>query len=103
MSQAVHHRSLASSAVALAFGFVALAFVPEHQYRLQEQGDGYLLRAAAVAVAGLTMCTFTLIVLLRDNRSGYPAMRGSLAALFWAIACVPVLLLTIIVFRGLTR
>src|SRR5262245_56470460 len=73
--QIVHHRSLTVSIVALSFAFLALGFLPEHSYRIEQQGGSYLLAAAVIALLGLFICTFTLIILLRDNRSGYPAPR----------------------------
>jgi hypothetical protein len=40
---------------------------------------------------------------LRDNRSGYPSFRCSLATLLWALACVPVALLALNVIGGFFR
>ena len=103
MFQALHRRNLTSSAVALFFAFVALAFLPEHSYRLQQHGTAYLVQAGTVALAGLIVCTLALVVLLKDKRGGYPTMRCSLAALLWALACFPVVFLTVVVVGGLLR
>ncbi len=89
--------------VALILAFYALAFLPEHSYRLRQQGGAFLTQAAIAAALGLTWCVFTLWILLRDNRSGYPSFRCSLATLLWALACLPVLFLTVIVLGELWR
>jgi uncharacterized membrane protein len=83
--------------VALAFALLAFGFLPEHAYRLEQQDASYLRPAAATALLGLFICTLTLILLLRDNRSGYPAPRCALATFLWALACVPVCGLTVVV------
>jgi len=103
MFHVLHHRSLTVSTIALLIAFVIFGFVPEHGFRLQQQGASYLVQAGTAALIGLLMCTLTLIILLKDNRSGYPSMRCSLATLFWAFACVPVFFLTVIVIDGLLR
>src|ERR1035441_573988 len=95
--QLLHHRSLTLSIVAVFFAFLALAFLPEHSYRLQQQRTAYLTQAGITAGLGLVVCAFTLILLLRDNRSGYASFRCSLATLLWALACLPVLFLTLVV------
>jgi hypothetical protein len=101
--QLLHHRSLTASVVALFFALLSFAFLPEHSYRLQQQGAGYLTPASITALVSLVVCAFTLVVLLRDNRSGYPSMRCSLATLLWALACVPILFLTLVVIGGFLR
>ena len=103
MFRVLHHRSLTASAVALFFGYLAFAFLPEYGYRLQQQGSVYLVQAGVAALAGWLVCALTLAVLIRDNRSGYPAMRCSVATLIWALACFPVLFLTVIVVGGLVK
>jgi len=75
----LHHRSLTVSVIALLFGMYAVAFLPEHSYRIHEQGPTFLLQAGIAAAFGLLYCAFTLVILLRDNRSGYPSFRCSLA------------------------
>jgi len=97
LSQLLRHRSLTVSVIALVLAFYALAFLPEHSYRLRQQGAAFLTQAAIAAALGLSLCVFTLCILLRDNRSGYPSFRCSLATLLWALACFPILLLTLIV------
>jgi hypothetical protein len=101
--QFLHHRSLTVSVIALIVGFFALAFLPEHRGRLQQQGATFLTQAALTAALGLLCDAFTLVILLRDNRSGYPAFRCSLAALLWALACFPVLFLTVMVIAGIWK
>ena len=93
----LHHRSLTVSVIALLFGMYAVAFLPEHSYRIHEQGPTFLLQAGIAAAFGLLYCAFTLVILLRDNRSGYPSFRCSLATLLWALACFPILFLTVVV------
>jgi len=56
-----------------------------------------------VAVLGVAYCALNLVLLLRDNRSGYESFRLSVATLLWALACFPVMLLTIGVVRGLLK
>lgn len=97
LSQILHHRSLTASFSSLFFSFVAFAFLPEHNYRLRQQGTGYLTSATVTALVGLAVCGLTLFVLIRDNLSGYPSFRCSLATLVWALACVPVFWLLLVV------
>ena len=92
----LHHRSLSASLVSLFFGFLALGFLPEHTYRLRQQGMGYLTSAAVATILSLAVCSITLFILIRDNRSGYPAFRCSLATLFWALGCAPVIWLILV-------
>jgi hypothetical protein len=89
----IHHRSLTASIIELLFAFFAFAFLPEQDFRIQRQGLSYLVPAAVTALLGVVVCILTLIILLRDNRSGYPAIRCSLATLLWAMGCVPILFL----------
>ena len=103
ISQFVHHRSLTAAAVSLFFAFLAFALLPEYAYRLQQQGASFLTQAWIITLLGLLACAFTLMILLRDNRSGYPSFRCSLATLLWALACVPVSLLALNVIGGLFR
>lgn len=99
LSQFFHHRSLTVSIVALFFGLWALACMP--YYATDERR--WLLDAAFVAGLGLTYCTLNLILLLRDNRTGYQSFRLSLATLLWALACFPIVLLVIGVVRGVFK
>ena len=92
----LHHRSLSASLVSLFFGFLALGFLPEHTYRLRQQGMGYLTSAAVATILSLAVCSITLFILIRDNRSGYPAFRCSLATLLWALGCAPVIWLILV-------
>jgi hypothetical protein len=103
IGQILHHRSLTASAVALFFAFLAFAFLPEYGYRLQHQGAAFRTQAGITALLGLLACASTLMILLRDNRSGYPSLRCSLATLLWALACVPVSLLALNVIGGYFR
>ena len=91
------------SVIAVVLGFYAFAFLPEHSYRLHQQGAAFLTQAAIAVVLGLCWCAFTLLILLRDNRSGYPSMRCSLATFLWSLACLPVLFLTVVVIGGFFR
>ena len=61
------------------------------------------MQSGAAAILGLLYSAFTLIVLLRDNRSGYPSFRCSLATMLWGLACFPVLVLVVIIVRDLWR
>jgi len=101
--QFLHHRSLTISIIALFFALYAFAFLPEHSYRLHQQGTAFLIRAGTAAALGLLYCVFTLVILLRDNRSGYPSLRCSLATLLWALACFPILFLAVVVVGGVWR
>jgi hypothetical protein len=95
--QIVHHRSQTASIVSVCFAFLSFGFLPEHAYRMQQQGASYFGPAAITDLLGLSICALTLVILLRDNRSGYPALRCSLATFLWALACVPVCGLTLVV------
>jgi amino acid transporter len=99
----LHHRSLTVSIVCLLFAAYALAFLPEHASRFQQGGTPLVTLAAVAAGLGLLCCALTLVVLLRDNRSGYPAFRCSLATLLWALAWVPILALTCVVIREIWK
>ena len=101
--QLLHHRSLTVSIVALFMGFYALAFLPEHGYWLQQNRATFLLQSALAAGLGMLYCAFNLVILLRDNRSGYPSFRCSLATLLWTLACFPVLFLAIVVIGDLCK
>ena len=103
IGQLMHHRSLTLSVIALFFALYAFAFVPEHSYRLHQQGAVFLWQAGIAAALGLLVCAFTLVILLRDNRTGYPSFRCSVATLLWALACFPDLFLTVLVVGGLWR
>jgi len=103
IAQFLHHRSLTVSIIALFFALYAFAFLPEHSYRLHQQGAAFLTQAGMAAALGLLYCAFTLVILLRDNRSGYPSFRCSLATLLWALACFPVLFLTVVVVGAFWR
>ena len=101
--QIVHHRSLTASTVAVSFAFLAVGFLPESAYRMEQQGASYIRPAAITALLGVFICALTLVILLRDNRSGYPAFRCSLATFLWALACVPVCGLTLVVVSRLFK
>ena len=101
--QVLHHRSLTVSIVALFLAFYAFAFLPEHSYWLRQQGEPFLIQAGIAAMVGLLYCAFTLVILLRDNRSGYSSFRCSLATLLWALACVPILFLALVVIGGVWK
>lgn len=83
--------------ISLLLALHAFAFLPEHAYRLQHGGVAFLAQAAVAAGLGLLFCALTLFILLRDNRSGYPSFRCSLATLLWALACLPIFFLTWVV------
>jgi hypothetical protein len=85
------------------FALLAIGFLPEHAYRMEQQGASYFRPAEIAALLGLCICAFTLVILLRDNRSGYPALRCSLATFLWALACVPVWGLTLVVVSNFLR
>ncbi len=99
----LHHRSLTISLVACFFGVNAFAFIPEHGYRLHQQGTRFLFNAGIAATVALVADIITLIVLLRDDRSGYPSMRFSLATLLWALGCFPTGWLAVIVLGGVLK
>jgi len=101
--QLVHHRSLTASVASLLVAFAASGFIPEHRYRIQQQGMGYLAPAACQALLGWFICALTLFILIRDNRSGYPSFRLSLATLLRALACAPILFLTVVVVSGFLK
>jgi hypothetical protein len=101
--QFLHHRSLTVSVIALCFACYAFAFLPEHGYRLHQQGAAFLTQAGIAAALGILYCAFNLVTLLRDDRSGYPSFRCSLATLLWALACLPILFLAAVVIGGLWR
>ena len=89
--------------MALFFGLLALSFLFERGYRLQQQGSTFLVQSGVAAILGLLFCAFTLIVLLRDNRSDYPSFRCSLATMLWGLSCFPIFALVVIVVRDLCR
>jgi cell division protein FtsW (lipid II flippase) len=101
--QILHHRSLSASIVALFFALLAFGLLPEHAYRIRQQGAAFLRHAGTMALIGCLVCVFTLIMLLRDNRSGYPPHRCSIATLLWALACVPIFLLAVVVIGELLK
>jgi hypothetical protein len=100
LSTFLHHRSLTASLICLFFAFVAFSYLPEHSFRLRQQGMDYLMPATISVAASLVVCALTLLILVRDNQSGYPSFRCSLATLFWAFACVPVFWLFLILVRA---
>jgi hypothetical protein len=89
-SHMFYHKSLTLSLVASMFAILATSFLPEHEYRMEHQASSYYFPALATALVGLAICIFTLLNLIRDNRSGYPSFRCSLATMLWALACVPI-------------
>lgn len=90
-SKLLHHRSLTVSVVALFFGLWALASIPH----LATDSIVWLRQSGFVAAVGLGYCTLNLIILLKDNRSGYESFRLSLATSLWALACFPILSLVV--------
>ena len=90
-SQLSHHRSLTASVVTLVFAVLAIGTFP------LEQHTQNLPQSGSVAVLGLLACAFTLVVLRRDNRTGYPSFRCSIATLLWSLACVPIIWLSMVV------
>jgi len=77
--------------VTLLFAALAIGTFP------LERHTENLAQSGSVAVLGLLACTLTLIVLLRDNRTGYPSFRCSVASLLWSLACVPIVWLSVVV------
>ena len=95
----LHHRSLTLSVIAVFFAFVASGFLPESDYRLQQQGPDYLLPAYIVAILGVAVCCLGFVNLLKDDRNGYEAFRLSVATLLWSMACIPISLLVVLVMN----
>ncbi len=83
-SRILHHKSLTLSLVALFFALIATSFLPEYGYRTQHHPE------LATVLAGLAVCTLTLLNLIRDNRNGYPSFRCSLATILLALALGPI-------------
>jgi hypothetical protein len=94
--QILHHRSLTISVLGAFFAVLATVFMPESWYRWQHLGMKYLMPAGIIALLGLTDCAVTFVCLLRDDKSGYPSFRLSVATLLWAVACVPILFLSLV-------
>jgi hypothetical protein len=103
VSRLFHHRSLTLAIIALFFALHALGVLTARGYQLYEKRSAFLRQSGIAAALGVLYCAFTLIILLKDNRSGYPSFRCSLATLLWALACFPILLLTAVVVRELWR
>lgn len=103
ISQFLHHRSLTVAVISLFFALLALGFLMDHGYRLHQHRSAFLRHSGIAAALGVLYCAFTLVLLLKDNRSGYPSFRCSLATLLWALACFPILLLTAVVVKELVR
>jgi len=97
----LHHRSLSTSIAALVLSLLPIGLLPESAYRLKHQAGAYLAQAGLTVFFGLLFSALTLVILIRDNRSGYPSFRCSLATLLWAFACVPVVYLGAVVIRTL--
>jgi len=95
----LHHRSLTVSGICVFFAFLSLGFLPEGEYRLQQDGADYLLSAYIIAILGAGVCCLNLVNLLKDDRSGYESFRLSVATLLWALACIPISLLLLFVSR----
>lgn len=91
--QMMHHRSLTASIVTVFVAFLAFGFVPDFEFRLQQGGAHFHFAASAMAFLSATVCLLTMIILLRDERSGYPSSRLQVAILLWALSCGPVLML----------
>ena len=103
LTHMLHHRSLTVACLALLYGLFPLAYVVGASHQMHEQDVGFLLLASITALLGWIICAATLIVLLKDSRTGYPSFRCSVATLLWSFACVPVLFLTVGIARGLMR
>ena len=101
--QTLHHRSLTISSVAVVFAFLAFGSLWEHRFRMEQEGTRYFIQAGTVAFLGLLVCIVGLINLLKDDRSGYPSMRLSVATLLWALASFPIIGLSLMVVATLLR
>lgn len=99
----LHHRSLTLSVVTIFFAFLASGFLPESDYRLQQEGPEYLLPAYIVAVLAFAVCCITFVNLLKDDRRGYESFRLSVATLLLSFACVPISLLFVMVMSQVVR
>lgn len=98
--QILHHRSLTLSIIATFLALLALIFalcVPESDYRLTHQGPNYLLPASIIAFLGFVTCCLAFVNLLRDDKCGYEGFRLSVTTLLWALSCVPIAFLSLIV------
>jgi hypothetical protein len=93
----LHHRSLTVSIVAVFFALLAFGFLLGGDYRLQREGEDYLLSAYVSAIAGFTVWCVGFVNLLKDDRSGYESFRLSVATLLWALSCLPISLLLLMV------
>jgi hypothetical protein len=98
-----HHRSLTISITSLCFSFLVSGLLPMFAYRRQQQGAEYLATAGLAVISGVAVCSFNLFILLKDNRSGYPSWRCSLATLLWAIACAPICIFLVLLVREFLR
>lgn len=85
------------------FGLNAFAFLPEHTFRLRQQGISFLIHSGIAAALAVLLAIITLIVLIRDDRNAYPSMRLAVATFLWALACFPTGWLTIIVVGEVLR
>jgi drug/metabolite transporter (DMT)-like permease len=81
--------------ISIFFAVLAFAFVPEFSFRVQQGGTHFRSQASVMAALAAMVCLVTLVILLRDERSGYPSSRLSVAILFWALSCVPVVMLVL--------
>lgn len=98
----LHHRSLTLSVIATFLALIAITFLPESDYRLRHLGADYLLPASVIAISGFAVCCLTFVNLLRDDKSGYEGFRLSVATLLWALACIPISFISLIVIAGLS-
>lgn len=94
--QSLHHRSLTVSAVAVFLAFLASGFLVESKW---EQAPEWLLSAYIVAILSFATCCVGFLNLLKDDKSGYGGFHLSVATLLWALACLPISLLFLIVMR----
>ena len=98
----LHHRSLTCALLTLVCTFFALAL-------MVELGDsprgraGFSVQEEVIAGLCFAVALVTFWRLLSDNRSGYAAMRLSVATLIWALACVPIAFLTCTVVGDLLK
>lgn len=92
----LHHRSLTVSVIAVFFAFLASGLLIGTR---EEPDADWLLAGYIIAIVGFTVCCVALINLLRDERSGYEGFHLSVATLLWAMACVPISLLFLMVMR----
>jgi hypothetical protein len=97
----LHHRSLTTSIICLFLSLFAVGLFPGLSERLREPEVSFLVMGGVTAGLGILVCILNLWLLIRDNLTGYPAMRCSVATLVWAFACLPFFALAVVVVRNL--